>query len=131
MSPYLLLLAPVVGLLLYSVGVVFWTGLSHLRYVAFYRREGQTPPPIGTGGWTRFYKRTLVGALYLLWWSIRAVGRHGLRQREGPSTGRPVLCVHGIFMNGTSMWGIRRSLEKRGRATRAVSLGVPIPSPLV
>ncbi len=126
-----LLLAPIAGLILFSLTVVFWTGLSQLKFLAFYRGEGMPPPPMGAGGWALFYRRTLRGALYLLWWSIRAAGQAGYRQPAGRPSGRPVLCVHGIFMNSTCMWGIRSALQRDGRGTRSVSLGMPIPTPMV
>ena len=124
------LLFPFVALALYSLGALAWTALSHLKFVTFYRSEGQAPPTMTRREWARFYRRTLVGALYLLWWSIRAAGRAGYRPPRGENTGSPVLCVHGIFMNASCMWGIRQALEASGRGTRAVSMGVPLPTPM-
>jgi len=86
---------------------------------------------LGVAGWLTFYWHTLTGAYLLLWWAFRAAFQTGLRQPQGTVTGRPVLCVHGLFLNGTSMWGIRRRLERLGRPTRGVFMGVPIPSPMV
>lgn len=126
----LILIFPFVALFAYSVGAIFWTALSQLKFLAFYRREGLAPPPMTGQEWVRFYRRTLVGALYLLWWSIRAAGQAKYHPPAIEPTGRPVLCVHGVFMNSTCMWGIRRSLESEGRGTRSVSLGVPLPTPL-
>ena len=33
-------------------------------------------------------------------------------------------------MNASCMWGIRQALEAAGRGTRAVSMGVPLPTPM-
>ena len=126
----LILLAPVAGILIFSMGTIFWTALSNWKFVAFYRTQDTAPPPMTPKEWVRFYRRTLVGALYLLWWSIRAAGQGKYHPPDAESTGRPVLCVHGIFMNSSCMWGIRRYLEQHGRGTRSVSLGVPLPTPL-
>lgn len=126
----LYLLAPIAAVGLFCLGVFFWTALSHLKFDLFHRRETGGPPPMGRGDWVRFYWHTLQGAFLLLWWSIRAVGLAGYRLPRGSETGRPVLCVHGIFMNSTCMWGIRRALAGAGRGTRAISLGVPLPTPL-
>ena len=126
----LLLLAPVVGLFVFSLGVVFWTSMSHLKFVSYYRSQGETPPAMSARDWVSFYLNTLVGALHLLWWSIRATGQAKYRPPTTDESGRPVLCLHGIFMNSSCMWGIRRALEREGRGTRAVSMGVPIPTPL-
>jgi len=130
MTPFLFLLVPIAGLLLFCVGVIFWTGLSHLKFADFYRREGIKPPPLSSAEWIHFYIHTLQGALSLLWWSIRAAGLAKYRQPSGSPAGRPVLCVHGIFMNSTCMWGIRTALAGAGRGSRAISLGIPFPTPL-
>lgn len=126
----LYLLAPIAAVALFCLGVFFWTALSHFKFVLFHRRESGGPPPMGRGEWVRFYLHTLQGAFLLLWWSIRGIGLAGYRSPRVPETGRPVLCVHGIFMNSTCMWGIRRALADAGRGTRAISLGVPLPTPL-
>ena len=131
MSPYLLLLLPVAMVVAYAIGVVFWTGLGQLRFLAFHHGEEKQPPALGIGGWIRFYGRTLRGAFLLLWWFFRAAFQDGLRGLPNPAGPRPVLCVHGIFMNGTCMWGIRQVLEARGHPTRSVFMGLPFPTPHV
>ena len=138
-----ILLFPFVALALFSLGALFWTAVSHLRWAASYRAENSTPPAMSRHDWIRFYRHTLIGALYLLWWSIRAVGQAGYRPPRGGRTSAagshsprsesllpPVLCIHGIFMNASCMWGIRQALEAAGRGTRAVSMGVPLPTPM-
>jgi pimeloyl-ACP methyl ester carboxylesterase len=56
---------------------------------------------------------------------VRARFSSGLRTPADGAAGPPVLCVHGFHMNATSMWGLRRTLERHGHATRAVYLGLP------
>jgi pimeloyl-ACP methyl ester carboxylesterase len=67
----------------------------------------------------------LVAIVTLCWWFFRCMWQDGLRPPADGKTGRPVLCIHGFHMNGTSMWGLRRALERRGRPTRALFLGWP------
>lgn len=127
-----ILLAPALLLALlvaFGAGVVFWAGLSQIRFFCFFRRQTRQPPSLGAIGWWRFYRDTLFGAYRLLWWFFRAAFRAGLRS-PAAVTGRPVLCVHGLFMNSSSMWGLRRRLEALGRPTRGVFMGVPFPTPL-
>lgn len=102
-----------------------WIALAHLRFHAFHRRRGLAYPPLGGRGWLRFYARTLGSIARLTLWGARAPLAGGLRSPRGGATGPPVLCVHGFHMNGTCMWGIRRRLERSGRATSAVFLGLP------
>lgn len=131
MSPYFLLLIPVAIVAAYAIGVVFWTLLGQLRFLAFHHGEENPPSALGVAGWTRFYARTLRGAFLLLWWFFRAAFRDGLRGHPSADKKRPVLCVHGLFVNSTCMWGIRRHLEDQGRPTRAVFMGLPYPTPAV
>jgi len=108
--------------LLWTLG---WIALAHLRFHLFHRRRGLRYPPLGGRGWLRFYARTLVSIARLTLWGVRALVSGGLREPPGTPAGPPVLCVHGFHMNGTCTWGIRRRLERSGRATRAVFLGLP------
>lgn len=129
MNPLLLLLIiPPLCALLIAGWILFWTVVSQLRWSHFYRRIGEESPSLGSLGWLRFYIRTLEAALELIWWAFVHLFQDGLRRPSGPQTGPPVLCVHGFHMTGTSMWGIRRHLETRGRPTRAVFLGSPYQS---
>jgi pimeloyl-ACP methyl ester carboxylesterase len=114
-----------------SVGwVVFWIGFTHWRFARYHRKKGLPYPPLGVAGWARFYLATVASVGRLAWWGVRALLADGLRVPPGSGLpagerGRPVLCVHGFHLSGSSMWGIRRVLERRGRPTRAVSLGLP------
>ncbi len=130
MKPLLFLLVPVALLLAYGVGVLFWAAVSQIRAWDFFRHRDDSPPGLGLVGWLRFYQETLAGAYKLLWWSVRAAFQAGIRQPSGPKTGRTVLCIHGLFMNSSCMWGIRRHLESIGRPTRGVFMGLPLPTPM-
>lgn len=121
---------PIVLLLAFGAGVLFWAFVSQLRYERYFRNRRPRPPRLGPGEWIAFYRRTLQGGYVLLWWAVRAAYQTGLRQPAGPVTGKPVLCIHGLFMNSTCMWGIRRRLEDRGHPTRGVFMGTPLPTPL-
>lgn len=128
MNPLLLLLIPPLVALLISGWILFWTALTHLRWAHFFRRAGEEPPALDSGGWPRFYLRTLGAALEILWWGLLHLFQDGLRRPSGETTGPPVICVHGFHMTGSCMWGIRRRLENRGRPTRSVFLGSPYQS---
>jgi len=104
---------------------LFWLGFTHQRFLAYHRHTGRPVPPLGLRGGVVFYLRTLGSILQIVVWLVWALGRDGLRQPRGPVTGPPVLCVHGFHLSGTSLWGMRRTLERRGRPTRAVWLGLP------
>lgn len=105
--------------------MVFWLAFTHRRFHGFHRREGRSYPALGVSGWARFYVRTVGSLLCLGFWMLRAWGADGLRVSAGEVTGGPVLCIHGFHLSSTSLWGHRRTLEARGRPTRAVSLGPP------
>lgn len=130
MRTLLIALIPVALLTAFGLGVLFWAAISQLRFSSYFRGRERRPPALGVAGWLAFYRRTLTGAYRLLWWAFRAAFQSGLRRPKGTVTGRPVLCIHGLFLNSTSMWGIRRRLERLGRPTRAVFMGVPFPTPL-
>ena len=130
MKPLLLLLIPIALLVAFGGGVLFWATVSQIRFLSYFKGKDRRPPALGFAGWISFHKRTLEGAYTLLWWSFRAAFQTRLRQPPEPITGRPVLCVHGLFLNSTCMWGIRRRLERVGRPTRAVFMGTPLPTPL-
>lgn len=114
----------------FAATVLFWACFSQLRFLSYFRNREDRPPPLGFAGWMEFYCRTLKGAFVLLWWTFRAAFRSGLRQPKGVVTGRPVLCVHGLFLNDTTLWGIRQRLQSLGRPTRAIFMGLPFPSPM-
>lgn len=130
MNPLLFLLIPIAFLLAFGGVVFFWAAVSQIRFLSYFRDKEHRPPSLGVAGWISFYKRTLSGAYTLLWWSYRAAFRTGLRQPDGATTGRAVLCIHGLFLNSTCMWGIRSRLERMGRPTRAVFMGFPLPTPM-
>jgi len=130
MRTLLLLLIPVALLLAFGGGVLFWAAFSQIRFLSYFRHQEKRPPALGLRGWLALYWQTLVGGYKLLWWVFRAAFHAGLRQPAGETTGRPVLCVHGLFLNSTCMWGIRRRLEGMGRPTRGVFMGAPLPSPM-
>ena len=125
MNPLLLLLVPPLSALLLAGWILFWTAFTHFRWARFYRLANEEPPSLHDHGWPRFYLRTMKAALVLIGWGFLHMFRNGLRHPSGPRTGPPVLCVHGFHMTGSSMWGLRRALEERGRPTRAVFLGEP------
>ena len=126
----LLLLLSAALLSAFSITVLFWACFSQLRFLSYFRNQKDRPPPLGFEGWITFYWRTLKGAWVLLWWTFRAAFRSPLRQPKGVVTGKPVLCVHGLFLNDTTMWGIRQRLQSLGRPTRAIFMGLPIPTPM-
>lgn len=131
-SPTVLVVAFVIGLAgLWLVPAIVWTAVLHFRFHAYHRRTGKAYPPLGVRGWVRLYIQTAISILRICWWSVRALVSDGLRVPRGEVSGVPVLCVHGFHMKGSCMWGIRRTLERRGRSTRAVSLGAPYRAPEV
>ena len=131
MKTFVLLLIPVAFPLVFAGTVLFWAGFSQLRFLSYFRDQEERPPALGLSGWIAFYWRTLRGAFVLLWWTFRGGVQAGFHHPKGTVTGRPVLCVHGLFLNATTLWGIRRRLEHLGRPTRAVFMGLPIPTPMV
>ena len=117
-----------VAILAVPISQAFWIPLTHLRYTLYQRRQESPTPPLGFRGSLAYYWRALVANVVMAWWTLRALGRNGLRQPAGKISGPPVLCIHGFLRNGTCMWGLRRALERRGRPTRAVSMGRPLRS---
>ncbi len=118
------------GLLVAAVGYGVWVAFTHLRFAAYHRGRDDAPQPLGTAGFLRYYGKLAWATIVVSWWALRAFGRDGLRRpgkalRSAGSADPPVLCIHGFFRNGTCMWGVRRALERRGRPTRAVSMGRP------
>lgn len=112
--------------------VVLWTAVAHVRFHAFHRREGQSYPSLGLGGWVRFYYRTVVSVGSLVaWWMRSAIGGSpGAAGGRVSSVARDaVLCIHGFHLGESSLWGMRRFLERRGRRTAGLFLGLPYRSP--
>lgn len=101
-------------------GVLAWLLFSLVRWRGYVRHKGLDVPSPGL----RELLQEVRAVLSLAWWHVRALGRDGLRVPE-VEQGPPVLCVHGFTQNGTNFWGLRRALFRRGRASRAVSLGLP------
>lgn len=109
--------------------VVLWTAVAHARFHAFHRRERLSYPRLGLRGWARLYLRTVVSvALVWAFW-LRSFLGGSPRAVAGRSSWEPVLCVHGFFMGKSSLWGLRRSLESRGRRTEGAFLGLPYRGP--
>ncbi|MFN7146826.1 MAG: hypothetical protein ACK4YP_23835, partial [Myxococcota bacterium] len=123
MSPDVLALALVAAVAAGFAGLFGWMGFSLLRFRAYYRHKGEPAPEMPLGALVRYVLREGFAMLTLGWWQLRAARRDGLLPAEGPETGPPVLCVHGITQAGSNLWGIRRALARRGRDSLAVSLG--------
>ena len=121
----LALLAALAALAL-AVFLTIWFPLTHFVYSRYHRRRGIELTPMGTAESLRYYWRTTMAYAVMAWWMVRSAGRDGLRPAAGEKTGPPVLCIHGFMRNGTCVWGLRRVLERAGRPTRAVSMGVPL-----
>ena len=97
-----------------------WLTLSYWRFARYHRYKGMDVPrlpPLPYAIWES------LAVVILGWWHLRARWQDPLRVPAGTRTGPPVVCIHGFSQNGTNLWGIRRALHRRGRATRAVSLG--------
>lgn len=112
--------------------VVLWTAVAQLRFHAFHRREGLSSPRLGLGGWVRFYARTVASVASLWAWWLRSAlgGSPGPPRHTGvPAVGDPVVCIHGFHLGESSLWGVRRLLERRGRRTVGLFLGLPYRSP--
>ncbi len=114
----LVVVAPAIGIGVYLLGAA-------LRWRAYYQHKGVEAPALPVGAFVRYALGEGVAMVTLMWWRVRAALADALREPEGPVSGPPVLCVHGITQNGTNFLRLRRTLERRGRPTRAVSLGVP------
>lgn len=117
----LLLLLPLVTTLIVGLS---WFGGGYLRFVRYHHHKGIVLPPIA---WVRYAIREAWAVLTIGVWHLRAAFADGLRAPAVVS-GPPVLCLHGITQTGSNLWGIRRALERRGRATLALSLGRLPPS---
>ena len=121
---YVSLAAVVIGALAAATGAFAgWIGLSILRFRSYYRHKGEVPPPMPPWALARYAVGELLALATLGWWQLRAGRRNGLLRPLGEVTGPPVVCVHGITQDGSNLWGIRRALARRGRPSRAVSLG--------
>ena len=110
------------------VAQLVWVPFTHFRFVLWHRSQGLVAPSLGVAGNLRYHWRAVAANLMMAWWMVRGFGRNGLRQPTGTTVAPPVLCIHGYLRNGTCMWGIRRALERRGRPTRSVSMGLPFRS---
>jgi pimeloyl-ACP methyl ester carboxylesterase len=119
MLPALLVLLPLVA----AIGALMaWIGFGYRRFRAYHRFKELETAPLPLGALLRYTAAEGGAMLTLAWWHVRAAFADALRTpRE--VTGPPVLCIHGITQNGSNLWGIRRALERRGRPTRAVSMG--------
>ena len=95
----------------------FWLAGAHVRRGRYRARHG-VPDDVPLASFVREWASVYVVG----WWTLRARFSDGYRSPPNP-TGRPVLCIHGLWADGTTMWGIRRSLEAAGRPTGALWLG--------
>lgn len=100
------------------VGVA-WFGLGYARFLRYHRYKGLEAHEVAFLPYA-FHEAVAIATLGL--WHLRAAWSDGLRT-PAEVTGPPVLCLHGITQTGSNLWGIRRALERRGRPTRALSLG--------
>ena len=117
--------AAALGLVLLFGSTLVWTAVTHLRFLAFHRLQRLPFPPLGVAGWAAFYAHTLGSVALLYAWGARALFADHLRIPAGGREAPPVVCVHGFHLTGSCMWGHRQTLERRGRATRALFLGLP------
>lgn len=125
MTP-LLPLVVALGLFIGVVGwIKAWMAFAHLRFVAFHRDAGQTPPPLGLIGGLAFYVQVVTSVLIVAAWTVRRLLSNGLRNPAAGRTAPPVLFVHGFHMTGGAMWGLRSTVERDGHPTQAVHLGLP------
>lgn len=99
-----------------------WVAFGVVRFRSYYRHKGEEPPMLPAPAFVRYVGHEVVAMATLGWWSFTA-GKDGLLTPDGPITGPPVLCVHGIYQDGTNLWGLRKALARRGRPSRAVSIG--------
>lgn len=106
------------------VSLALFCALSHLRYASYLRHKGETVPIRG------------FAVLRAIAREVRAIVRlvrasptflfDGYRLGRSRHTGVPVVCVHGYTQNGTNFFSMRRALERKGHATYAPSLGLPL-----
>lgn len=106
-----------------AAALVVWAAWGIGRFRSYYRHKGLEAPPLERATLVRYVAHELVALATVTWWQLRAAHRDGLLRPDGPVTGPPVLCVHGIIQDGTNLWGIRRALARRGRPSVAVSIG--------
>lgn len=105
---------PVILTVILTVGIV----LAWLRRALFFARHGGAQPP-----------RRLPFAVSLLrelWAQLQIVGWSLLRKGQRlptPGGDPPVVLIHGLMANGTSMWALQRALHAAGRNTGAPHLG--------
>lgn len=111
-----ILAALAAALVLFGVG---WFGLGYARFARYHRYKGLEVQRVG---FLPYAAREAVAIATIGLWHLRAAWSDGLRT-PATVTGSPVLCIHGITQTGSNLWGIRRALERRGRPTRAISLG--------
>jgi pimeloyl-ACP methyl ester carboxylesterase len=119
MTTWLWLLLLVVLLpLLFALGVVVVLSTLALRRGLYYRRAGLRAPPISWGAWG---SEAWSSAKVVVWAFLRVSPRF----IAGQLTRRPVLCLHGLSADATSMAGMQRGLRRFGLTTRAITLGRP------
>lgn len=95
------------------------------RWHGYHRRKAEGKPLPAT--WSEFPLRMVEEGRDLgrmVHYGVRGSFRGALKPNPEAS-GPPVLCIHGYTMNGSNFFGIRAELERRGRPSRAIWLGLP------
>jgi hypothetical protein len=118
-----------IGIALGLVAVVvcalaLWVLGTHLRWSLFHRRAGKQVV-LGALPTLALWTGELGALLTLTWWRVTGLGDGGFSSSQTKNRGRPVVCVHGMWGNGTNMRRIRAALEARGRPSYSVDLGRP------
>ncbi|MCC7112315.1 MAG: alpha/beta fold hydrolase [Deltaproteobacteria bacterium] len=92
--------------------------LAWVRRALFFARHG--------GGQAPRHLPFTVALVRELWAQLQIVGWSLLRRGRGlptPGGEPPVVLIHGLMANGTSMWALQRALHAAGRNTSAPHLG--------
>ncbi|OGQ23836.1 MAG: hypothetical protein A2138_07340 [Deltaproteobacteria bacterium RBG_16_71_12] len=97
-----------------AIGIV----LAWLRRVLHFARHAITSPPRRLP-FLIALAREVRAQLVIVGWTLARRGR----RLPPPGRGPPVVLVHGLMADGTSMWGVQRALHGAGRDTTAPSLG--------
>lgn len=115
----------VLSVTLTGLGIGGWLQISHWRFVRYHAYKGTTLDNLGAVDFGRLHLREGWAWVVLGWWTVTAFWRDGLIEAD-PSTGPTVVCVHGFTQSGSNFWGIRKTLRRRGRSSRAMYLGRPL-----
>lgn len=117
---YALLQIPVTAVVATSALAPAWVWSRWSRY----HQHKQAPQP---AGWPEFPLRMVeegrdIGRMVM--YGVRGSFRGNLRDVPDPK-GPPVLCIHGYTMNSSNFWALRAELERRGRPSQGIWLGLP------